>query len=265
MRIIKKVIQIGNGAAVYVPKELSGHEVTIIIPEGIEEIKKRVLTGLIKFMPNIIGIYLFGSYAREEQEAGSDIDVLVITKEKDNKIKEAIKDVDLWTAPLDSIKKTLENSPLFIAPLIRDAKTLLNPILLDELKQIKIDFRKFKWNFEESESAIKIVESFVDVDPEDISASLIYTLMLRLKTFYAMECLLKDRKYSTSGVKELLLKYDIKKDKIDKYFTLYRLTRDDEETNEKIEEKEMRKLIKITKDYIKKVKNETKKKIDKRY
>ena len=54
----------GNGAAVYIPKEYSGREIVIILPEGIDEIKRRVLTNLIEFMPNIIGVYIYGSYAR---------------------------------------------------------------------------------------------------------------------------------------------------------------------------------------------------------
>ena len=83
MRLIKKAVEIGNGAAVYVPKEYLGKEIVITLQESVQEIKKRVLTSLIEFMPNILGVYLYGSYARNEQTLDSDIDILVITKEKD--------------------------------------------------------------------------------------------------------------------------------------------------------------------------------------
>ena len=41
MRLVKKAVDIGNGAAVYVPKEYSGREIILLLPEGIQEIKQR--------------------------------------------------------------------------------------------------------------------------------------------------------------------------------------------------------------------------------
>ena len=90
MKILKEVVSIGNGAAVYVPKEYSGREVLITLPEGIDEIKNRILRSLIEWMPNIIGVYLFGSYARKEEDMLSDIDILVVTQEKNEQIKSIV-------------------------------------------------------------------------------------------------------------------------------------------------------------------------------
>src|SRR3989344_696043 len=101
MRLLKQVVEIGNGAAVYVPKEYIGKEVVITLPENLEDIKKRILTSLIDYMPNILGVYLYGSYAREEQEKNSDIDILIITKDKDEQIKNILKDIDVRVVQLN--------------------------------------------------------------------------------------------------------------------------------------------------------------------
>lgn len=261
MRLIKKAIEMGNGAAVYVPREFVNREIVVLLPEGIEEIQSRVLNRLIEFMPNIIGIYLFGSYARGEQEADSDIDILVITKEKEDKIKNALKDIDARIITLDVAKNTLKNTPLLITPILNEAKTFLNPRLLDELREFKIDYRKFNWNFGDIKRIIKIVEGFVELDPLDISPAHIYSLILRLKVCYLIESILKNKLFSNKSFKELLLKYGLKEEKIDKFYKIYRDVRDNESSNIKVNKDDILELIKITKNYFKRVEYETKKKI----
>ncbi|MBI2045725.1 nucleotidyltransferase domain-containing protein [Candidatus Pacearchaeota archaeon] len=264
MKLIKKAVEIGNGAAVYVPKEYSGKEVVIILPEGVEEIKKRILNNLVEFMPNILGVYLYGSYARGEQETESDVDVLIITKEKDNKIKIILEDIDARVVSLDELKKTIRNYPLFIMPILREAKTLLNPVLLEDLRNSSIDFRKFNWNFEDIGRIIKIAESFIKLDDKDISPSLIYSLIMRIRVCYIIECLLKGKEFSNKGVEKLLLSYGADNKEIERFFHVYRLVRDEESPNIKINEGEVLVLLNILKDYLKKLKDETKKKIGER-
>jgi len=264
MRLVKKAIEMGNGAAVYVPKEFANREIVILLPEGIEEIQSRVLNRLIEFMPNIIGIYLFGSYARGEQEADSDIDILVITNEKDDNIKDALKDIDAKIITLNAVKTTLKNTPLLIVPILNEAKIFLNSGLLDELREFKVDYRKFNWNFGDIKRIIKIVEGFVELDPLDISPTHVYSLILRIKVCYIIESILKNKQFSNKSVKELLLKYGLRKEKIDEFYKIYRDVRENEISKIKVNKDEILELIKITKDYFKRVEDETKKKIKKR-
>jgi len=264
MKLVKKVIEIGNGAAVYVPKEYSGREVIVILPEGIEEIKKRILYKLIEFMPNIVGVYIYGSYARGEQELGSDIDVLVITKEKDENIKLALKEIDLRVITLDSLKKAVKNQPLLIMSILKEAKPLLNPILLEELSLKKIDFKKFAWHFEDVKRIISIIEKFIEIDEKNISPSHIYSLIMRLRVCYMAESLLKNKPFTNKEFAKLLSQYKLSKNQIEKFINIYRLVRDNKEPKEKISKEEISKLIGILKDYSDKLENETKKKIRKR-
>ena len=265
MRIVKKVIEIGNGAAVYVPKEYSGKEVIVVLPEGIHEIKKRILSSLIEFMPNIIGVYLYGSYARHEQTTNSDIDILIITKEKDENIKNTLEDIDLRVVPIQAIKKSIKNYPLLIMPILKESITLLNPLLLEVLRNSKIDIKKFKWNFDDVKRIIKIIEKFIEIDDKDISPSHIYSLIMRLRVCYLIECLLKNKKFTNNAIEKLLLNYGLKKEVIDRFFYVYRTIRENEEPKIKVEKDEILDLINFIKYYSERIENEAKKKAKKRH
>lgn len=263
MKIIKKAVEIGNGAAVYVPREYNGREVVVILPENTEDIKRRILTSLIDYMPNILGVYVYGSYARGEQTEDSDIDILIITKNKDESIKKIMKDIDAIVLSYDELNRAIKNMPVFIAPILKEAKVLLNPLLLEELQKIKIDFKKFKWNFDDIKRIVKIIKTFIEIDEEDISASHIYSLIIRIRACYIIECLLKGKDFSNKDVKDLLLKYKLKKEDIDKFFEIYRKIRNDEPAKISIKKEEILPLINILEEYSKKLENETKEKIRK--
>ena len=263
MRMIKKAVMIGNGAAVYVPKEYSGKEIVVVLPEGLDGIRKRVLSGLIEFMPNILGVYLYGSYARGEQTIESDVDILIITEEKDDKIKNLFNDIEVRVLTLDGIKSSINNFPAIIVPILRDSKSFLNPVLLDELKNLKFNFKKFNWHFQESKRIIKIIEKFVEIDEEDIAVSHVYSLIMRFRVLYMIEGLLKNKSFSNVAIKKSLLKRGLSEENYNRFYSVYQRVREDEDVNEKVDKNEIVQLIEILKEYLVEIQNETKKKIKK--
>ncbi|MEK6871545.1 MAG: nucleotidyltransferase domain-containing protein [Nanoarchaeota archaeon] len=260
MRIIKKAIEIGNGAAVYIPKEYSGKEIVILLPDGIKEIKNEILQKLIPYMNNIVGVYLYGSYARDEQTLDSDTDVLVITKDKDDDIKKDLQDIDVRVISLENVKKSIKEYPLLIIPILKEAIVLLNPILLEELQTNKIDFRKLKWSFDDIKRIIKIIEEFIKIDENNIAPSHVYSLLMRIRGCYVMECLLKNKKYSNQGVKKRLEEYGLEGRLISTFFEIYRKIREEEQVKIKVNKEEITRLINILKQYSKKIEHETAKK-----
>jgi len=86
MELIKTTIRVGNSAGVLLPKKYLNSQVKIILePLNIE---KDVIDILMKenLLTDVMGVYLTGSYAREEQNIESDIDILVITSNINKKI-----------------------------------------------------------------------------------------------------------------------------------------------------------------------------------
>ena len=86
---IKKAIKSGNSSAVILPRSWLNKEVRVELLEKTPEIILSdaidILQKYIK-LKEIIGIYLVGSYAREEQDKNSDIDLLIITNNIDREI-----------------------------------------------------------------------------------------------------------------------------------------------------------------------------------
>jgi len=264
MRLVKRVIEIGNGAAVYVPKEYKGKEVVVLLPEGIKEVKREVFSKLLEFMPNIMGVYLYGSYARSEETKDSDVDLLVIVQEKDDNLKNALKDFDARIITFKGVINSIENYPVLIIPILRESKALMNSGLLEELKSKKIDFRKFGWSFDEIRKITKIIESFVKLDDKEIAPSHVSSLIMRLRVCYLIECLLKDKVSTNKGFGDKLSSYGLSKKEIDKFIDIYRIVRDGFEYGSKVNKEEVFKLLDITNNYLREIENETKKKIRKR-
>jgi predicted nucleotidyltransferase len=260
MKLIKKAIEIGNGAAVYVPKEYSGRQVVIILPEGIAEIKRKIIERLEDYMENVVGVYVFGSYAREESHSLSDIDVLIITKDESKELKHLFADMDVRVATLESIRKSIENMPALILPIINEAKTVINPVLLEELRNSRINYQNFRWNFGDIRRIIKIIEDFVELDEKDIDISNIYSLFMRARICYMIDGLLKGKQFSNRGLQEEMAKRGLDKKIYDEYYDVYRKVRDDEEVEGKIDKGEIIQFINLIKRYASELESEAKKK-----
>ncbi|MDO8623323.1 MAG: DUF2080 family transposase-associated protein [archaeon] len=259
MRIIKKVIEIGNGAAVYVPREYSGKQVVIILPEGVNEIKRRIIEKLTDHMEKIVGVYLFGSYARGESHSLSDIDVLIITKEEMKGLKFLFEDMDVRVITLEKLKKSIDSLPAMSLPILKEAKTIINPILLEDLKNSKINYKNFKWNFDDIRRTIKLIETFIETDEEDIAISHIYSLIMRARVCYMIWGLIENKQFSNIGLRSELVKRGLDKRKYDEYYEIYRRVRDGEEVEGKINKEEIMNFISIIKKYALELENESKK------
>ncbi|MFH1696458.1 MAG: DUF2080 family transposase-associated protein, partial [Candidatus Diapherotrites archaeon] len=78
----KEVVRFGNGSIVYTPKRWIGKRVLVILEEKPLDISAEVMEALKPHLGAVQGVFLFGSFARGEQTADSDIDVLVVSDEK---------------------------------------------------------------------------------------------------------------------------------------------------------------------------------------
>ena len=80
-KIIRKVSEIGNGAHIFAPREWLNEEVILVrIPR--KNTKEEILKLLSPYLDRVIAVFLYGSYARNEQNKNSDMDIFVISSEK---------------------------------------------------------------------------------------------------------------------------------------------------------------------------------------
>ncbi|RLI85525.1 MAG: hypothetical protein DRO98_06780 [Archaeoglobales archaeon] len=193
-------------------------------------------------------ILLYGSFARGEIDELSDIDVMVILREPSDLeyVKEQLKDFNAVITTEEGVKETLKFHPS-IAIMLKEAIVLHGkPPEIPELN--KEDMLR------ELDEALKIMdvnESLLfDIDEETVSA-VIYSTILRARQAYIIRCLLRNEKMTKKGFIEELRKLGIR----EVYYNYFRLARDDK-LKILIDEKELERVVKIVRNYIKEVRNE---------
>ncbi|NCN52076.1 nucleotidyltransferase domain-containing protein [archaeon] len=184
MELIKIASKWGNSAGVALPRNWIGKQVKITFIDRTEKIKEEVLDILKEEMEDLIGIYLVGSYSRNEEEGESDIDILAISSKSKKEISSGKYNISIY--PLNSIKRTLKLNPVLIYPRILEAKTIFNKALLEELKNEKIGNNK-KY-FEETKRILKINKGIINMNSnEKVPDSVIYSLILRLRGVFLIK------------------------------------------------------------------------------
>jgi predicted nucleotidyltransferase len=226
MEIVRNVAKWGNGAGVLLPKEWLGNRVKIVLMDRSSDIRKEVLDMLAPYLEDIIGIYLTGSYARGEQEADSDVDIVAISKHTKKEIISGKYHVSIIT--LEGARSTLEKDPILILPRLYEAKPIMNEALLNELKALKVSVKSFKGFLDESARIIKICEEFIRLDREQgftklDSENILYPLILRLRGLFLMHTLLRKEKYSKDG---FLKSLDVDRVEARKAYLNYKRIRD---------------------------------------
>ncbi len=231
-QIVKQVVKSGNGGAVWVPKDWLGEEVIVIRPEKQRlEPREMILHLLEPYLKDIISVGICGSYARKEQTKESDIDALVITKDKRLKLNFKDYGVDATVIPLDKIGKIIKKYPVVYYQMIREAEPLINSYVLNEIKGIKINKSSFETYLKETEEHIKSNAELLELDKLDSiylkSYSVLYSIILRLRGLFIIKCILKNIFFSNKQFKKWLIGEGITIQEHDNAFKIYRLVRDD--------------------------------------
>ena len=224
MKQITKVVQeIGNGGHIYLPKETVGKKVVITLKEKtIGDIEEEIINILKPDLKHIQGIYLHGSYARNEQTTESDIDVLVLTDGK-IKIKKRINEYEIISMSPVQLKKTLGYTAPLVLPAIREAIPILNQQLIQKYKQEKLTKKNTKWYIETTESSLKLAKYLVE--EKDIGG-VVYPLIMRLRGLHMISSLINNKQYSEKEIRSYLIKKGIPLDKIRQLNRMYREIRD---------------------------------------
>ncbi len=203
--IIKPIVKMGNSACVLLPKAWIDGKAKIELIEKPIDIKEDLFEILNLYLKDVVGIYLVGSYARGEQTNESDIDVVVITNNLEKRIKKGKYEIIILSK--NSVEKQLKNNILPLLPMLKEAKPLINAEFLESYKKTKLTKRNLKFHIETTKSAMKVIEKSLELSREmkikegDGSA---YSLILRLREFYLVDCLRKEKKWTKNEFLRLI-------------------------------------------------------------
>lgn len=238
-QLVKKVVKSGNGGCVWLPKAWLGNEVVVILQKTSEQdIKYEILKLLGESLPKVQGVFLYGSFARNEQQPDSDIDVLAVVN--DNvKIKLPVfainnHKIEVKVIELSKLKSTMEKNPIMYLSILREAKPILNASLLDQLKIIKIKYKNFSWFLNDTQDHIKSNKEFIELDKLDgkylKSYAVAYSLVLRLRGSYLIECEIKNKLYSNKEFAEFaVVNSKVSLREFNQIYYGYKLIRDNKE------------------------------------
>lgn len=244
----------GNSGHIVLPKEYIGKRIKFVAEtKTFSQIKSEIIDTLEPYLENILGVYLYGSYARNEQNLQSDIDILVIT---DKKIEINLEDYEITIVLISKIKDSIKKD-IFLYSTIKEAIPILNKQLLEELRNEKFNPKSINWFIDTTKSSIKINEEFIELDKlegEYISSyNVIYSLLLRLRGVYLIKSILYNKKFSNKNFEDWLSNY-ISIKEIKDIYEVYRCIRDEKIIKDiKIEIKSAICLLNLLKKEIKKI------------
>ncbi|MEK6833646.1 MAG: DUF2080 family transposase-associated protein [Nanoarchaeota archaeon] len=228
-QLIRKVSAFGNGAHIFAPKEWANEDVLIIRIEK-KTIKEEILKSLSHNLEKVTGVFLYGSHARGESSEDSDVDVLVIAKEKFNVEKRA--GMDLIVINENNINNSIKINPILLYSIFKEAKPIINEGLLSKLKEIKINKNDFKPFLKQTSDSMKLSERVFELDKKTgkyVSNSVIYSLILRLRGIFIINALLSNEDFSNFKFNKW-----IKSHKVDfnLVYEIYRKIRDNQKGKE---------------------------------
>jgi predicted nucleotidyltransferase len=196
-KIIKKTREVGTSSGVLLPREWLGRSVSVqLVTPNIEAITEKLIRILLKkeILKNSLGIYLIGSYARNEEEIDSDIDILVITDKINTLISED--NFEIICISEENLEKNLKNNLYFIIAL-KEAQPIINQKLLDYYKN-KINIKKFNFRqkFREIKQVIGLNKELISQNDKTLINNIIYSLVLRVRELYFLYCLKHNKQAS---------------------------------------------------------------------
>lgn len=203
MEIIKKSIKFGNSAGVILPKSWQDKKVRVELIE--DSLSKRIFEIINEedLLSEVVGIYLVGSYAREEETLESDIDFLVLTGKTNKELRRG--KYEILFISKDKLEKNLEKS-LYLYSMIREAKPILNEDLISQYKKrnIKLPVMKIVKNVE---SVLKMNREILEISKErkeKVNDGTAYSIVLRLKELFLLESFLNEKDYSNSKLLKVI-------------------------------------------------------------
>ena len=229
----KTVQRFGNGGHIVLPKEYIGKRIRFIAePKTFQDIKQEILEILNQHIENIVGVYLYGSYARNEQTIDSDIDILVITSNK-LKIIDKIDNYTIVSTTIEEIDNVLKNNAVLILPIIKEAKTIINPDILNKYKSYKFTKKNTKKVIDKFIKVLQLNKKCLELDFE--IGSLVYSLIVRIRGLLIIRLMLNNKLYSKSLLFDYLENNGFSKNEIGELYRIYT----EERNNNKVKESDI--------------------------
>ena len=153
-----------------------------------------------KLLNDITGIYVFGSYAKKEEDENSDIDILILTNKTNKFLK--MNDFEITLISEKIIESNIKKD-LYIISIIKEAKPILNNSKLEYLRS-KINIKKFKLTILNEIRRVLKFNELVIKGEDTVNSGVVYSLILRYRELYFLDCLFNNKLPAKKEFKEIV-------------------------------------------------------------
>jgi len=205
MEFYKKTVKVGNSAGVLLPKNLLGAEVKITVVERPVNIRKDVFKVLAPYLEDILGIYLTGDYAREEEDENSHVEILAISDSISKIFR--IGKYNVTILPLAKAEKALKENIVSIHLKIKEAKPILNKFMLKKLHEFKLTKPGLIVYAGKAKKDLALISSLLE-NSENLNHEEVFkSLISLLKEIFTLKCIMEKKQYFKKNFFEWLSKY----------------------------------------------------------
>ena len=187
VRVARKV---GTSAGVILPIKLLGATVKVsVLEEPVNPLvdSLRILEKH-KLSSDVLSVVLVGSYARGENEVGSDVDVLVVSGNSDVVIEEG--KYSILVISRDRLEREIGLDVVYCS-MVYEGVPLMNGHLLDELKKVGVVDVVLKKFARDTRRALKKARKMIRIDEKlgnrKTGDSVAYSLVLRIRSLMILE------------------------------------------------------------------------------
>ena len=220
----KVVHKFGNSGHVIVPREYVGKRVRFIIEsKRFEDIQAEILHTLRPHLEHIIGVYLYGSYARNEQTLDSDIDILVVANTHIH-VGEKKEHYSVICITVQELEQALRKNAVLILPILKEARAIINAEFLDTYNEYSFTKQNTKAFIEESERILALNKKGLALDFE--LGSLVYSMILRVRGLLIISLLNNNESYATARLHGYLYDHGFPQEVVEELYRIYGLERE---------------------------------------
>ena len=147
---------------------------------------------------------------------------------------------------MEEIDNVLNTNAVLILPILKEAKTIINPMLLDKYKNYKFTKDNVKSFINSCKNIIELNKKGIELDFE--VGSLVYSLMLRIRGLLMINLIHHGQQYSKSLLFIFLRDKGLERHKIETIYKIYSNERNNVKVRESsiIKKEDLNKLINIT-------------------
>ncbi len=206
LTLIKQTRKVGTSAGVILPISWMNKEVSVTL---LNPSNKKILLDINEILfekglnTETKGIYLFGSYARNDFEYDSDIDILVITENTNKLIREGNYEIILISER--NFAKNLAKN-LNLLSMLTEVKPLFNSGLIEKYKKVTLKKENLKVFLPEIEKILDIdYDSIKECEENNLKIpdGIVYSIVLRLRELYILKCLINKKPYRKTEFKQI--------------------------------------------------------------